>query len=340
MPYPDWPPADTQPALSYSNVQTYDRCRRKWFLHYLRDLVPPKISFDITIQRRLMPVTMLAGSIVDAVVKNAMRRYMKDRVWRDDLKADARVAMRFFQEHSYLFVMAHENREKWPLPRKTWVRPVDMVYYEGRISDAQSTLTMDTVDTCLSSFVRFLKSEDLHDCETDGWRIPPSGDNPNPWFTSGDVPIYAGYDFAVLDGSELLIIDWKAGKSERSEYGAREQLTWYATYANSEWGIAFENMTLRAVWLQEDNKITSAKVGVDQVEALRRKWDKLYSEQGAAIAEVRDAPERYEEVFPLTDDVMSCLYCPFRSCVGRTRLKDMHPEVAAAEDSGFLEEAW
>ncbi len=71
--YPDWPPKG-QPALSYSNVQIYDKCRRKWFFQYLTNLAPRHIAFDVSVQKKLLPVTMLAGAIVDAVVKNAICR--------------------------------------------------------------------------------------------------------------------------------------------------------------------------------------------------------------------------------------------------------------------------
>ncbi|MGO8673186.1 MAG: PD-(D/E)XK nuclease family protein [Capsulimonadaceae bacterium] len=332
--YPVWPPKG-QSALSYSNVQIYDKCRRKWFFQYLTNLAPRHIAFDVSVQKKLRPVTMLAGAIVDAVVKNAMRVYMRDRVWRPDLKRDARKAMQFFADHSQLFAMAVDNREKWPVPRHTWLRPLDMVYYETTVSASQEEATMAIVDRCLVNFIRFLQDEELYDCDPSGWRIPESGDKPNPWFWSGDIPIYAGYDFVVLDGDRARIIDWKAGKSERNEYGAREQLTWYATYVHDEWELEFDRMTLQAVWLQEDNKVTATHAEPAGVDAVRRRWEALYAEQGEAIRQANEAPNRYEELFPMTDDLMACFFCPFRSCIGRTRLAALHiKEVVEIEGAG------
>ena len=338
MQYPDWPPSENQPALSYSNIQVYERCHRKWFLQYLRNYVPKDIMFDIAIQRQLLPVTMLAGAIVDAVVKMAMRRYMRQREWRPDLKADARIAMDHFVQHSKLYTIAIENRERWPDKKHTWLRPIDMIYYEGDLSTTQAASTMSVVDTCLTNFVDFMKSEDMHDCDPEGWRIPESGDKPNPWFWSGEIPVYAGYDFAVVDGQRLRIIDWKAGKSERAEYGARDQLVWYSTFAHHQWQFGFEDMTLHAVWLQEENKITRETPSTERSEAMRRRWEELYAEQGAAIRDVQAAPARFEEIFPMTDDVMACYSCQFKSCVGRTRLRNMYPEVVKSEERAAVEE--
>jgi hypothetical protein len=335
MQYPDWPPTENQPALSYSNVQVYDRCRRKWFLQYLRDYVPKDIMFDIAIQRRLLPVTMLAGAIVDAVVKMAMRRYMKDRTWRADLKADARTALKYFVDYSKLFTLAIDNRQRWPERKPTWVCPVDMIYYDGEISSTQMASTMDTVDACLTNFIDFLRAEDLYDCDPEGWRIPESGDKPNPWFWSDGIPVYAGYDFAVVDGHDLRIIDWKAGRSERSEYSARDQLIWYATFANDEWEFDLDRITLHAVWLQEDAKTTRASATADLTADMRRRWKSLYAEQANAIAEVRSNPKGYADLFPECEDVMQCYNCQFKSCIGRTRLRHMHSEVLAAERAGF-----
>jgi len=331
MQYPEWPPSENQPALSYSNIQVYDRCRRKWFLQYLRNYVPRDIMFDIAIQRQLMPVTMLAGAIVDAVVKMAMRRYMRQREWRPDLHSDARLALDHFVQHSKLFTMAIDNRERWPEKKHTFLRPIDMVYYEGEFSETQRASTMGVVDTCLTNFIDFMKSEDLHDCDPEGWRIPESGDKPNPWFWSGEIPVYAGYDFAVVDGRQLRIIDWKAGRSERSEYGARDQLVWYSTFAHKEWQFEFEEMTLQAVWLQEGNKITRATAAAELSEDMHRRWSSLYAEQGAAIGTISRNPLDYEDLFPLTEDVMACYSCQFKSCVGRKRLQSMYPEVIRAE---------
>ena len=335
MQYPEWPPTENQPALSYSNIQVYERCRRKWFLQYLRNYIPKDIMFDIAIQRQLLPVTMLGGAIVDAVVKMAMRRYMRHREWRPDLQSDARKALDHFVEHSKLFTMAIDNRERWPVKKHTWIRPLDMIYYDGEMSTAQEASTMAVVDTCLTNFIDFMKSEDMHECDPEGWRIPESGDKPNPWFWSGEIPVYAGYDFAVVDGRSLRIIDWKAGKSERSEYSARDQLVWYATFAHHEWQFDFSEMILQAVWLQEDNKITRENATTDRSESMRQKWEVLYAEQAQAIAAVRSSPTNFEALFPMTEDVMACYSCPFKSCAGRVRLQNMYPEVKAAEKLPF-----
>lgn len=342
MGYPEWPPRFPDelpaPALSFSNVQVYERCKRKWLLQYLRDFVPRDIMFDIAIQRRLLPVTMLAGAIVDAVVKMAMRRYMSRREWRPDLKADARLALNHFVEHSKLFTMAIDNREAWPKTKHTWIRPLDMIYYDGEISTLQQASTMSTVDACLTNFVDFMHAEDLYAADPEGWRIPESGDKPNPWFWSGEIPVYAGYDFAIVDGDDLRIIDWKAGRSERAEFGARDQLVWYATFGHDDWGFALDKITLQAVWLQEGNKITRTTADPENVEAMRNRWVGLHARQGQDIADLRAAPARADEFFPLTDDVMACYSCPFKSCVGRTRLQRMYPEVVAAEKRDVVDD--
>lgn len=340
MQYPEWPPTENQPALSHSNIQVYERCKRKWFLQYLWKYVPPEIGFDIAIQRRLLPVSMLAGAIVDAVVKMAMRRYMEQGTWRTDLKRDARLALDYFVDHSKRFAGAVEQRQRFPERKPTWIRPVEMIYYDGDLSSVQLASTMQTVERCLDNFVDFLHAEDLYECDASGWRIPESGDKPNPWFWFEEIPVYAGYDFAVIDGEALRIIDWKAGRSERSEYSAREQLVWYATFGHTEWQFALDRITLHAVWLQEENKITREKADIDKVERLRERWKGLYAEQAASIAAVAASPERYQEIFPATDDVMACYSCQYRSCVGRTRLRNMHPEVVKAERAGVVDEDW
>lgn len=333
MEYRDWPPTQHQPALSHTNVETYTLCPRKWFLQYQWRYIPGDICYDIAMQRAMVPANMLAGCIVDTVITMAIRRYMTTGIWRTDLRADARKAMVYYDAYSRQFKSWTDRRVTWKKPEKQWVRAIDMIVYEGEISQSHTAATWKNVDECLDRFVDFMKGEGLYDADPGDWRLDDG--TPSPWFWCGDVPAYANYDFAVMEGTGVRVIDWKTGRSETGESTARSQLLWYGAYAAQEWEIDPSRVTLHAVWLRENGKVTRAPFDQERLRGLGARLSALYLDQGAAVTDLQANPTDYEQIFPLTEDVRQCFWCRFKSCVGRKRLANlMYDQVAKIEVEG------
>jgi hypothetical protein len=331
--YPEWPPTEQQPALSYTSIQTFNACARKWHFQHLTAALQHPRKFDLIRQKTMLGANAMAGSVIDMTIDEAIRAYMATREWPTDLPRIARRIAREFEDFSNEWCYAVISGAKWP--KRPSIRPLDMVYYDGALSFSFKKEVIDRTVACLRNFIQFMKDEDLYDADPAGWRLPEKGDNlPNPWFWSDTVPMYAKFDFAYVDDGRVTIIDWKSGKSDSGDYYARQQLLIYGMLAAVEWGYDLSAISLRAVWLYE-GKWTLVKIDAEDALRLRASWRDLYEQQGLLVAEHRAAPFEYARIFPLTDDLHACRFCPFRSCEGFARLATLdHDTVVAMEEYG------
>lgn len=75
--YPSWPgPEEYQPALSLSQIDLFDECRRKWLNHYrYKSLLPLATKRNLEIEKNLVEssVGLIAGHIVHAAIGQALR---------------------------------------------------------------------------------------------------------------------------------------------------------------------------------------------------------------------------------------------------------------------------
>jgi Sec-independent protein translocase protein TatA len=66
--YPNWPPDDANPALSYSSDRNYQKCRRRWALNYLTDCLDGELKWSVVTEKALLQSNVFAGLVFHGTV--------------------------------------------------------------------------------------------------------------------------------------------------------------------------------------------------------------------------------------------------------------------------------
>jgi hypothetical protein len=119
---------------------------------------------------------------------------------------------------------------------------------------------------------------------------------------------YVKFDFALRDGQNLTVYDWKTGKPSADEL---RQLTCYAMYTSQKWVIPIENVKVASVHLQPDMIVDEHVVEECDIEDMQ-----LYAKQSfsAMLKCLRDPAKDIaaRDDFPMTGNFLRCARCNFR----------------------------
>ena len=153
-------------------------------------------------------------------------------------------------------------------------------------------------------------------------------------FRMDGLLMYVKFDFALKDGEQLTVYDWKTGKAAQDEV---RQLTCYAMYTSAKWSIPTENVKVCAVHLQP--KLDAREHLVDEAD-----MDEVrsYVKQGFnGMVKCLRNPARNLAVmddFPMSGNLLRCARCSFKGICEQGTLADVEEppnveEPPMAEDS-------
>ena len=140
---------------------------------------------------------------------------------------------------------------------------------------------------------------------------------------------YVKFDFALKDGRQLIVYDWKTGCLSQDEV---RQLTCYAMYTSAKWDIPIANVKTCAVHLQPTLQVNEHLVDVTDIEETRAFVKQSFD---AMVKSLRNPARNLAamEDFPMTGNLLRCVRCNFKGICNQGKLASGDiDDVAIVED--------
>lgn len=139
---------------------------------------------------------------------------------------------------------------------------------------------------------------------------------------------YVKFDFALKDGQQLVVYDWKTGKPSKDEM---RQLSCYAMYTSDRWQVPIDNTLVSAVHLQPEFMVDEQVVTDSDIEDVRSYVKQSFTAMtkclrypGRNIAAIDD--------FPMTGNLLRCSRCSFRGICEQGKSTYLESEDPGIED--------
>jgi len=291
---------------SRSRAQTFNECKRKYYLRYYGHWGGWESSADkvTRLAYRLGKMTnmpMLVGSSVHESLARHFRgcrngqfkpldpqepvRSMR-RVWKDGLDERWRV-----------------NPKKYP--------PLFELYYDRIPPDEKLRELAEKAVNAISSVVQLdlyqgltgLKHEDYLWVDTAGGRFSGS-----TIFEVVDYKAISNPDLVVRLGDRALIIDWKTGRPRDPD---RLQLTADVLWAEQRLGKKFSQCEACLVYLA-DSRVENFTLSKDSLEGLKKNIREDMEEMSRYLLDREHNIPLDREYFPPHNDHKKCWYCQFQ----------------------------
>ena len=177
--------------------------------------------------------------------------------------------------------------------------------YGMELTDEQWKETANNVDTCLRNFY----ASDIYY----GLKSHPKGE----WleieefssFLLDNIKIYLAIDCAIKEGEDILIYDWKTGKSIPEDLSI--QLSCYALYAMEKWQVPPQSLRIIEYNLSF-NKATEFSVTQGEAENIKGYIRGSIKDMQSLLTDVSNNIPLEEEKFTKVEDDRVSLRCNFR----------------------------
>jgi hypothetical protein len=333
MKKPDHPP---RPSISKSSMGEYDDCQRRWVYHYCWYEFdywefPDGLKRDCQFHSKLMGNEAFAGQVVHDVIEETLRARVDGRLPFDPYERAKEIAREYIAD-SNLFLDAYMKGDKAP---KLHRQPLQRHFFQEGFDGSAKADFRKSVEMALLNFFESELYKEIVEIDPTYYEFPPKGGA--PWFFSGQVPVYANFDFALRMPEKTVLYDWKTGRmSPRAEHDVRVQLHTYAAYAISEWGTSPEELRLVAQWLTPGKDVLSElTVDMRLLQAIQKEWRERHALLVRRRDESKGSLEKLWSLFPTNGvEKKKCKSCSFRFCEGYGQyLAVVQPTKAETGDS-------
>ena len=310
-------------SWSRSRDNTFQECRRRYFLHYYGswggwDVAAAPEVRRLYILKQLASRQMWAGRIVHDAIEMALHVMREGRnVPEEPFIADAIERMR----GEFRSSRAARYRES----------PKTLALFEHEYAvdlkpEAWKALSQN-VATCLRHFFRLPLLADIRRTASEHWSI----EHWSKVFSFEGTPVWSAPDFGYWTGEgRLALVDWKTGGGGGAE-GASFQLGCYALYANEVLGVAPKQIDLIEVNLREPTVIAH-RWDDERLEAVRSQVRLSVRSMKAYLADP-EANAAVIDGFERTEDLRICRWCNFKA-VCRPELVVPAPAVTLDTSAG------
>jgi CRISPR/Cas system-associated exonuclease Cas4 (RecB family) len=274
---------------SISRYELFDKCKRQYFYSYYPKYVPDVPHYKLTKLRELTSVPLEMGNVVHDVLEAFLKRLQKS-----DSNIDER---RFFQFASSL--------TKKYFSEKTFL---EIYYHQVEKIDMEKALSR--IETCLKNFIE-------SPCYS--WIFMVAVRNRSNWMIEPDgfgetrlngLKAYCKMDFLMPVDDCIYILDWKTGS--RDEVKHSNQIIGYAAAANSNFGIQFNRIFPKIVYLYpayNELELTIDQKKLDEFySSIRSQTEQMYKFCSNSVDNI---PRSIEE-FPMSPSPGICRQCRFQ----------------------------
>lgn len=268
-----------------------------------------------------MAKNVLVGQLVDDVLTAILRRYKEVGAFPNNAEKAASKFLEQYLEDSKNWRTAYDSLVGDPPETKR--QAIDSYVWGEWPTEEELQSLIESTNKFVRTWEQSEIPKEVAGFSVECLRVQEPGAKAAPVFPLQGYEVYAKYDFAIIEGNHATLYDWKTGRvSPQSEASATEQLHLYAMYAESEWKIPFENMELVPVWLALGSEFCrdSKTVELARIEHLREELLSLLKDLERRKKLTRNLPDSsIEAMYPLTDNIQECVFCPFVHCEGKKR---------------------
>lgn len=304
---------------SVSRDSLFRSCQRAYYYNYYgswggwnRD-APPQTR-QLYILKNMSTLPMWAGSIVHAVIAEALQRHARKPapIKSGELQARARQKLRGGWVEAV-------NGEWKTTPKKTNL--AELYYGNGRTLPKEDTeACRERVNSCLDAFAHSAILAEILATPYLDWRPIDQLDN---FLLDGGLKVWCAVDFAFsTPEGKLRIIDWKTG-AEKAD-ALRLQLACYALFAMAKWHTPLAGILVEGVFLAEGARVSRYPM---EPALLAEAKETILSSSAAMRGMLADAVSNHavEDDFPCTDKDYICQRCNFR---------ELCPKMGGAQAQG------
>lgn len=307
--------------ISRTQIDVFRRCERKYLYGYNSWSLSHEQGRECRFRHKPMGKNVLVGQLVDDVVTAILRRYKETGAFPSNADKAAPKFLEQYLDDSKSWRAAYDSGAEEP--PETRRQPIDAYVWGEWPTEDELQGIIESANKFVRTWEQSAIPKEVAGFDVECLRVQEPGSKAAPVFPLQGYEVFAKYDFAIIEGSHATLYDWKTGRvSPQSEASATEQLHIYAMYAESEWKIPLENMELVPVWLALGPEMCrdSKTVDLSRIEHLRDDLLSLLRDLEKRKKLTRNLPDpSIEAMYPMTDNLQECAYCPFIHCEGKKR---------------------
>ncbi|NQT28634.1 MAG: PD-(D/E)XK nuclease family protein [Candidatus Omnitrophica bacterium] len=293
---------------SFSRDRLFNDCRRAYFYHYYAswggwEARANQICRKAYILKNMRSIDAWIGDIVHQVIK-----------WI--LKSKAGDSATIFKEGRDI---SHEEAVKTAksLLTKTWEQSRNRRweenikqnlnlfehYYNHEPSREQLKIKLEKVANSIRNFYKSGLLEKFSKMSNENFLSIDELDS----FNFEGTKTFAIPDFAIRDGSEYLLYDWKTGKKNDKDI---MQLSCYSLFATSKWQVSEDQIKVIPAYLAQDEFLPSPAEALSSEQTkdyIRRSIEEMKSVLLDTVSNKADIND-----FSKTDILWRCQRCKFR----------------------------
>ena len=277
----------------------FDSCRRQYYYTYYgswggwKDTAEPHIRLLYQL-KKMTTLPQLVGSVVhDAISRILKKSQQTGRT--NPLQAAQTNAITLFNQH----LIDSENK-RWLQSASRYTNLFEHYYNESFDANEARLRIAESLEAFFSS----KPYQHLCTVPPDQWLSLEKLES----FTCHATKLWVTLDVAVRHNGGISIYDWKTGREREAD---KRQLSVYALYATTIWGVALQNLSLFDVYLQTGT-LLCMPIDADTLEDTRR----FIGQSIVAMQKVLDNPVANTasiNTFPMTDHHTTCTSCPFKT---------------------------
>jgi len=293
---------------SFSRSRLFNECRRAYFYHYYAswggwEANANQFCRKAYILKNVRNIDAWIGDIVHQVIKwileskvgddSTLFKESKDIPYEKAIKTAKNMLTKTWEQ---------SRSQQWKVNIK---RNLNLFqhYYNQELTRDQLKIKLEKVTKSIRNFYNSGLLDKISKLGVDNFLSIDELDS----FDFEGTKIFAIPDFALRDGNQCLLYDWKTGKRNEKDVS---QLSCYVLYAMNKWQMAENEIKIVPVYLAQDEFLPSA------VEAIASEEIKKYIRQ--SIEEMKsilvDIKTNKSEISncPKTDQLWRCQKCKFQ----------------------------
>lgn len=288
-------------SWSRSRDELFNRCHREYYYHYYGywggwDSLVDKRVRQLYVLRNLKNRHMWLGTTAHSSIKQMIKEVQNGQnpdLYNHIARLHNRIEREFNESSTGLY-------KKFPKYKLGLFEHE----YELPISKDEWKETTDNAEKCLTIFFNSDVFQYIQSVDPSNYLIIEKLDN----FDFEGTTVWVGLDFALKDGDNLLIFDWKTGKVRRVEMDV--QLACYSLYALEKFGYLPENIVCKRYNVFLD-VVDDFKISSELISGVKNYMRGSISSMKNLLVDVGENIAR-EDDFEVTQDNSTCKSCNFR----------------------------
>ncbi len=293
-------------SWSQSRDIVFGECARKYYYHYYGswggwELDAPEIRRKLYILKQLKNRYMWIGSVVHSCIERSVKNIYRG-IKPLDTERILQITLKMMRGD---FVSSQRKRYL----RKPKTCALFEHEYDIDVDKEAWNRVFDHVEECLRNFYGSKVYQKICSLPKDNWLEIEEFSH----FWLDYVKVYVSLDFACKEGKDVIIYDWKTGRSEKTERD-NTQLACYALYAMEKWEVPAVNIKTIEYNLAR-NETYESPTDERVIEGVKEYMRGSIRDMKQLLRD-EDLNEAVEDDFTKTTEENVCSQCNFRKvCV-------------------------